>query len=65
MAFTANGRQVISVSAYFGDFGSVYAGVGDSTVRIWEALPVSGLPVLRGHIQYVYPVAYSPDGRWS
>jgi len=22
------------------------------------------LPVLRGHTSYIYPVAYSPDGRW-
>jgi WD40 repeat protein len=22
------------------------------------------LPVLRGHTSYVYPVAFSPDGRW-
>jgi WD40 repeat protein/serine/threonine protein kinase len=64
VAFTANGRQVISVSAYFGIFGIAYAGVGDNTVRIWEALPGAGLPVLRGHDKYVYPVAYSPDGRW-
>jgi WD40 repeat protein len=24
----------------------------------------AGLPVLRGHTSYVYPVAYSPDGQW-
>src|SRR5205823_6646282 len=24
----------------------------------------AGLPVLRGHRTYVYPVAFSPDGRW-
>jgi WD40 repeat protein/tRNA A-37 threonylcarbamoyl transferase component Bud32 len=64
VAFAANGRQVISVSAYFGVFGVTYAGAGDSTVRVWEALPGAGFPVLRGHTLYVYPVAYSPDGRW-
>lgn len=26
--------------------------------------PQAGLPVLRGHSSYVYPVAYSPDGQW-
>jgi WD40 repeat protein len=26
--------------------------------------PRATLPVLRGHASYVYPVAYSPDGRW-
>src|SRR5262249_52984632 len=36
----------------------------DGTVRVWEADPQVSLPVLRGHGSYVYPVAYSPDGRW-
>ena len=26
--------------------------------------PGAGLPVLRGHSNFVYPVAYSPDGQW-
>jgi WD40 repeat protein len=58
VAFTADGRRVVSVSSHFGGYA------GDSTVRLWEALPGAGLPVLRGHASYVYPVAYSPDGRW-
>jgi WD40 repeat protein len=33
-------------------------------VRVWEVDPVASLPVLRGHASYVYPVAFSPDGRW-
>jgi WD40 repeat protein len=33
-------------------------------VRLWEVDPRSALPVLRGHTSYVYPVAFSPDGRW-
>jgi WD40 repeat protein len=37
---------------------------GDGTVRFWEAAPQASLPVLAGHTDYVYPVAYSPDGRW-
>jgi WD40 repeat protein len=36
----------------------------DGTVRFWETDPEMSLPVLRGHKSYVYPVAYSPDGRW-
>jgi WD40 repeat protein len=38
--------------------------VGDDTVRVWEVDPEATLPVLRGHTSYVYPVAFSPDGRW-
>src|SRR5262249_40649738 len=37
---------------------------GDDTVRVWDIDPGATLPVLRGHTSYVYPVAYSPDGRW-
>ncbi len=61
VAFTADGRRVVSVSAFF---RSAPVCAGDGTVRVWEALPEASLPVLRGHTSYVYPVAYSPDGRW-
>jgi WD40 repeat protein/serine/threonine protein kinase len=65
VAFTANGRRVISMGAYMGALGLGYAGTGDGTVRLWEApLPGVSLPVLRGHTSYLYPVVYSPDGRW-
>jgi WD40 repeat protein len=37
---------------------------GDGTVRVWDVNPRATLPVLRGHTKYVYPVAFSPDGRW-
>jgi WD40 repeat protein len=37
---------------------------GDGTLRFWESAPEATLPVLVGHTSYVYPVAYSPDGRW-
>jgi WD40 repeat protein len=33
-------------------------------VRVWDVDPRATLPVLRGHTSYVYPVAFSPDGRW-
>jgi WD40 repeat protein len=61
VAFTADGRRVISLGAY--ESQSI-PGPGDGPVRLWEALPRATLPVLRGHDSYVYPVAYSPDGRW-
>ena len=37
---------------------------GDDTIGIWDVDFTAGLPVLHGHTSYVYPVAYSPDGRW-
>src|SRR5207302_11081340 len=61
VAFTADGRRVVSVSAVL-SWGP--ASAGDGTVRVWEAFLGASLPVLRGHTSYVYPVAYSPDGRW-
>jgi WD40 repeat protein len=36
----------------------------DGTARVWDVGPEASLPVLRGHTSYVYPVAFSPDGRW-
>jgi eukaryotic-like serine/threonine-protein kinase len=60
VAFDADGRRVISASSSFGSQGNL----GDGTVRVWEGLGGAGLPVLRGHTSYVYPVAYSPDGQW-
>jgi WD40 repeat protein len=42
----------------------VYGVVGDDTVRVWDVDDRTSLPVLSGHLQSVYPVAYSPDGRW-
>jgi WD40 repeat protein len=33
-------------------------------VGVWDVDFRAGLPVLRGHKSYVYPVAFSPDGRW-
>ncbi len=60
VAFLADGLRVVSASSSFGSQGYE----GDSTVRLWDALKGAGLPVLRGHTSYVYPVAYSPDGQW-
>src|SRR5262249_54750203 len=62
VAFTPDGRQVVSNSYSTATFGSAKA--GDGTVRLWDVSPGAGLPVLRGHTSFVYPVAYSPDGRW-
>ena len=33
-------------------------------MRVWDVDPQATLPVLRGHTGAIYPVAYSPDGRW-
>jgi WD40 repeat protein len=61
MAFAPDGRRIASLSR-----SSVldFAGSGDDTVRVWEVDSQATLPVLRGHTSDVYPVAFSPDGRW-
>jgi eukaryotic-like serine/threonine-protein kinase len=59
LAFDAASRTVVTTSSSFGSQGYD----GDSTVRLWDRTD-NGLPVLRGHTSYVYPVAYSPDGQW-
>src|SRR5262249_58422830 len=59
VAFAPGGRRLASVSQ---ERGAGWA--RDDTVRVWEVDPQATLPVLRGHSSYVYPVAFSPDGRW-
>jgi WD40 repeat protein len=60
VAFTADSRRLASLS---GDVAAL-GWPADGTVRVWEVNPQATLPVLRGHTNYVYPVAFSPDGRW-
>src|SRR5262249_41992135 len=59
VAFPPDGKRLASLSQ---DRGLPWA--GDNTLGVWDADFQAGLPVLRGHIKYVYPVAFSPDGRW-
>jgi WD40 repeat protein len=60
LAFAPDGRRLASLSHE----NSFRWEAQDRTVRIWEVDPQVPLPVLRGHTSYVYPVAFSPDGRW-
>jgi WD40 repeat protein/serine/threonine protein kinase len=60
LAFAPDGRRLASLS-----HENAYGWAApDHTVRVWEVDPHVPLPVLRGHTSYVYPVAFSPDGRW-
>jgi WD40 repeat protein len=61
VAFAPDGRRLASASLS-GDTAHGWA--SDDTVRVWDVDPRATLPVLRGHTSYVYPVAFSPDGRW-
>ena len=60
VAFAPDGHRLASVSHRT----RLVPAVADDTIRVWEVDPRATLPVLRGHGSYVYPVAYSPDGRW-
>ena len=60
LAFAPGGRRLASVSHPT----RLVPVVADGTIRVWDVDPRATLPVLRGHGSYVYPVAYSPDGRW-
>ncbi len=60
VAFSPDGRRLASLSYRF----SRSEGETDRTLRVWEVDARATLPVLRGHTSYIYPVAYSPDGRW-
>src|SRR5262249_28001208 len=58
----APGSRRLALSSVSGD--TAMGWVRDGTVRVWDVDPRATLPVLRGHESYVYPVAFSPDGRW-
>jgi WD40 repeat protein/predicted Ser/Thr protein kinase len=60
VAFAPGGRRLAS----FSHPTRLVPTTADDTIRVWEMDPQATLPVLRGHRSYVYPVAYSPDGRW-
>jgi WD40 repeat protein len=61
--FAPDGRRLASLSGKTPD--TLAAGwMVDGTVRIWDVDSRATLPVLLGHMNYVYPVAFSPDGRW-
>jgi WD40 repeat protein len=60
VAFAPGGRRLASSSYPT----RLVPTVADGTIRVWEVDPGATLPVLRGHRSYVYPVVYSPDGRW-
>jgi WD40 repeat protein len=59
LAFALDGRRLASLSCTTPILGMR----GDGTVRVWDVGPRATLPVLRKHSDYVYPVAFSPDGR--
>ena len=49
--------------AYSPDGHQIASGSWDKTVRVWDAVSGTELPVLRGHEGRVESVFYSPDGR--
>jgi WD40 repeat protein len=63
IGFTPDGHHLASLSASL-----TWAPAGtmteDDTARVWDVGPTATLPVLRGHESFVYPVVFSPDGRW-
>jgi WD40 repeat protein/predicted Ser/Thr protein kinase len=61
LAFAPDGSRLASLSPPTRPLLGI---AGDGTVRVWDVGPRASLPVLRGHTSYVYPVAFSPDGRW-
>jgi WD40 repeat protein len=63
VAFAPDGRRLASLSGNFPP-GWTAGWATDGTVRVWDVDPRATLPALRGHTSYVYPVAFSPDGRW-
>jgi WD40 repeat protein len=61
LAFMPGGRRLASASLRG---NTVHGWAREDTVRVWDVAPRATLPALRGHTRDVYPVAFSPDGRW-
>ncbi|KAI5122866.1 hypothetical protein M0805_003159 [Coniferiporia weirii] len=64
MLWTANANSNVNCVTYSPDGRYIASGLGDGTLRIWDAQTGShvGEP-LTGHSKGVWSVAYSPDGR--
>jgi WD40 repeat protein len=60
VAFDRSGRRLASLSSR----GGWALAMADDTVRVWDVDPRATVPILHGHTGSIYPVAYSPDGRW-
>jgi WD40 repeat protein/tRNA A-37 threonylcarbamoyl transferase component Bud32 len=58
----ATGGYVAGRVAVSADGRRIAAGLGDRTVRIWDASTGQVIDILRGHSDLVYDVAFSPDG---
>jgi WD40 repeat protein len=59
LAFAPDGSGLASLS-----YATRLAGMeGDGTARVWDVGPRASLAVLGGPTSYVYPVAYTADGR--
>jgi WD40 repeat protein len=56
------GNYQLSRIAFSADGTRIAAGMGDRTVRVWDASSGRVLRVLRGHQDLVLDVAFSPDG---
>ncbi|MBA2542565.1 MAG: protein kinase, partial [Deltaproteobacteria bacterium] len=56
------GNYHVSRIAFSADGTRIAAGMGDRTVRVWDASSGRVLRVLRGHSDLVLDVAFSPDG---
>jgi dipeptidyl aminopeptidase/acylaminoacyl peptidase len=63
VAFSPDGRSVISGSGWDIDEKGFSAGK-DNTIRLWDVSTGRERQRFLGHENFVYGVAFSPDGRW-
>src|SRR5262249_24596645 len=64
VALTPDGRPLASLSPRTVLDFEGWGRPGDDTLPGWGADPPAPLPALNGHTGSVYPLAFSPDGRW-
>ena len=63
MAFSTDGRRLLITTSNMFEFG--LKDVERYTIHLWDIGKVKELRTIRGHLSFIYCLAFSPDGRFA